>query len=85
MENTPIGWYLTDLSSTSSKCSSYALSRRELEDGTGYSSGMQPYVARDLLQFPAARPTDGLLDVVIQEVVSVLYLFLSCFRPALLI
>lgn len=31
-------------------------------------SGMQPYVARDLLQFPAARPTDGLLDVVIQEV-----------------
>ncbi|KAF8334184.1 ATP-NAD kinase-like domain-containing protein [Cantharellus anzutake] len=31
-------------------------------------SGTQPYVARDLLQFPAARPADGLLDVVIQEV-----------------
>jgi len=33
-------------------------------------SGTQPYVARDLLQFPAAVPADGLLDVVIQEVTN---------------
>ncbi len=42
----------------------------------GSSSGTQPYVARDLLQFPAALLADGLLDVVIQEVVSVFYSFL---------
>ena len=33
------------------------------------SGGLQPYVASDLLQFPMARPGDGLLDVVVQETV----------------
>lgn len=35
-----------------------------------YSGGMQPYVGKDLLQFPLAHPSDGLLDIVVQEVVS---------------
>jgi len=29
-----------------------------------------PYVSRDLLQFPVCLPSDGLLDMVVQEVVS---------------
>jgi len=33
-------------------------------------AGLQPYVARDLLQFPMAKPSDGYVDIAIQEVAS---------------
>lgn len=33
------------------------------------SGGLMPFVARDLLSFPMARPSDGLVDLVVQETV----------------
>jgi sphingosine kinase len=34
------------------------------------SAGGLPYVARDLMQFPMANPSDGCIDLVIQSSVS---------------
>lgn len=34
------------------------------------SGGTMPYVGQDLMQFPLARPSQGVLDLVVQEVVS---------------
>jgi len=34
------------------------------------STGLQPYVARDLMQFPACIPGEGLMDVVVQSLVG---------------
>ncbi|THH05764.1 hypothetical protein EW145_g4558 [Phellinidium pouzarii] len=33
-------------------------------------AGKSPYVARDLLQFPLAHASDGLIDIVVQELIS---------------
>jgi hypothetical protein len=33
------------------------------------STGLQPYVARDLMQFPVCIPGEGLMDVVVQSLV----------------
>ncbi|KAH8116937.1 ATP-NAD kinase-like domain-containing protein [Phellopilus nigrolimitatus] len=33
-------------------------------------AGKSPYVARDLMQFPVAHPSDGLIDIVAQELTS---------------
>lgn len=44
---------------------------RQLIRGVGfYSTGTQPYVARDLLQFPVCTQGSGLIDVVVQSRVS---------------
>lgn len=36
-------------------------------DGSWISTGMQPFVSRDLMQFPVAIPGEGLIDVVVQS------------------
>lgn len=41
------------------------------DDRVHFSGGLQPYVAKDLLQFPMAKPSDGLLDLVVQETVRI--------------
>ena len=35
------------------------------------STGLQPYVSRDLMQFPVCIPGEGLMDVVVQSLVRV--------------
>lgn len=34
---------------------------------TARSAGMQPMVSRDLMQFPASIPGEGVMDVVVQS------------------
>lgn len=41
--------------------------QREKTRVFAHSTGMQPFVSRDLMQFPVAIPGEGLIDVVVQS------------------
>lgn len=41
------------------------------------STGLQPYVSRDLMQFPVCIPGEGLMDVVVQSLVCHALVFRS--------
>lgn len=53
-------------SGISSKLVACVTARRNVE-GSWTSTGMQPFVSRDLMQFPVAIPGEGLIDVVVQS------------------
>lgn len=62
------GLPLISLSYTSSMC--FPFQSMCTSNDTVNSAGTMPYVGRDMMAFPVSLPSDGLVDVSVQELVS---------------